>query len=77
MGVSAMATENERLAELAADFLARSREETPAERQAREAWLAEDPHHLRIYRSLEQLDKDATALLDDPELRALLKRNSE
>ncbi|MCD9125779.1 DUF4880 domain-containing protein [Luteimonas fraxinea] len=72
-----MATENERLAQLAADFLARSREETPAERQAREAWLAKDPRHLRIYRSLEQLDKDATALLDDPELRALLKRDSE
>lgn len=72
-----MVLDNERLAQRAADFLARSREETPAERQAREAWLAEDPRHLRIYQSLEQLDKDATALLDDPELRALLKRNSE
>lgn len=72
-----MATDNERLARLAADFLARSREETPSERQAREAWLAEDPRHLRIYRSLEKLDKDATALLDDPELRALMKRDSQ
>lgn len=68
-----MSQEQERIAQQAAAFLVRSREETPAERRKREIWLAQDPRHARIYQQLQQLDEDATSLLDDPELRKLIE----
>ncbi|MEN4902741.1 DUF4880 domain-containing protein [Luteimonas sp. TWI1437] len=67
-----MSQEQERIAQQAAAFLVRSREETPAQRRKREIWLAQDPQHARIYQQLQQLDEDATSLLDDPELRKLI-----
>lgn len=72
-----MTTENERIAQRAADLLIRSREETPEQRREREDWLAEDPRHDRIYLQLQRLDNEATGLLEDPELRALLERDSK
>lgn len=72
-----MNTDYERIAQQAADFLARSREETPDQRRERETWLAEDPRHVRLYLHLQRLDKQATGLLDDPELRALFERDSK
>ncbi|MEN4902742.1 DUF4880 domain-containing protein [Luteimonas sp. TWI1437] len=70
-----MKTESERIAQCAADFLARSCEETPDQRMEREAWLAADPRHARVYRYLQRLDEDARGLRDDPELRALLEQD--
>lgn len=67
-----MSGERERIARRAAAFLVHSREETSAQREEREAWLAQDPRHAQVYRQLQQLDEDATALLDDPELRKLI-----
>lgn len=68
-----MSQERERIARQAAAFLVHSREETSAQRDEREAWLAQDPRHARVYRQLQQLDEDATSLLDDPELRKLIE----
>lgn len=69
-----MNTESERIAQLAADFLARSCEETSDQRTEREAWLAADSRHARAYRYLQRLDEEARGLRDDPELRALLEQ---
>lgn len=68
-----MSQEREQIARKAAAFLVHSREETSAQRDEREAWLAQDPRHARVYRQLQQLDEDATSLLDDPELRKLIE----
>lgn len=68
-----MSQERERIARQAAAFLVHSREETSAQRDEREAWLAQDPRHAQVYRQLQQLDEDATSLLDDPELRKLIE----
>lgn len=70
-----MNTEYEQVVQQAADYLARSREETEGQRREREAWLAEDPRHLRVYLHLQRLDEQATGLLDDPELRAIFERD--
>lgn len=72
-----MTTENEQIAQRAADFLARSREETAAQRREREDWLAEDPLHVRIYLHLQRLDGAVTRLSDDPELQALFEHDSK
>jgi transmembrane sensor len=70
-----MSRESERIAERAAAYLTRSREETPAQRREREAWLAADPRHLHCYRQLQQWDRHAAGLLDDPGLQALAARD--
>jgi transmembrane sensor len=72
-----MSHESERIAARAAEYLTRSREETPTQRREREEWLAADPRHLQVYRHLQQLDKQASILLDDPELQALTERDLE
>lgn len=72
-----MITDSERIAQCAADFLARSCNETPEQRSAREEWLAADPRHARAYRYLQRLDEEALGLRDDPELRAFLEQDPE
>lgn len=72
-----MNTDPERIAQCAADFLARSWDETPDQRLSREAWLAADPRHARAYRYLRRLDEEALGLRNDPELRALLEQDPE
>jgi ferric-dicitrate binding protein FerR (iron transport regulator) len=72
-----MSHESERIAARAAEYLVRSREETPAQCREREEWLAADPRHLQAYRHLQRLDERAAILLDDPELRALTERDIE
>jgi len=67
-----MRQERERIARQAAAFLVHSREETSAQRDEREAWLAQDPRHAQVYQKLQRLDEEATSLLDDPELRKLI-----
>lgn len=70
-----MSNDYERIVQQAADFLARSCEETPKQRSKREKWLAADPRHGRAYRYLQRLDEEAGRLRDDPELRALLEQD--
>lgn len=72
-----MSHESERIAARAAEYLARSREETPAERREREEWLAEDLRHREVYRQLQQLDERASILLGDPDIRMLTDRDDE
>jgi len=72
-----MTTDSERIAQRAADFLARSWDETPDQRLTREAWLAADPRHARAYRYLQRLDEKARRLGQDPDLRALLGKGPE
>lgn len=72
-----MSTDYERIVHQAADFLARSCEETPAQRLKREEWLAADLRHARAYRYLQRLDEEAGHLRDDPQLRALIEPDSD
>ncbi|WP_368565572.1 DUF4880 domain-containing protein [Pseudoxanthomonas sp. UTMC 1351] len=72
-----MSHESERIAARAAEYLARSREETPVQRREREEWLAADPRHFMAYQRLLQLEEHATGVLDDPELQAITERDLE
>ncbi|MEN5059989.1 DUF4880 domain-containing protein [Luteimonas sp. TWI1416] len=72
-----MTIEDERIAQQAADFLVRSREETAEQRLEREAWLAQDPRHASAYLLLKRLDEQAARLLGDPDLQALKDRDSK
>lgn len=72
-----MSNDSERIAQQAADFLARSSGETPGQRSERETWLAADPRHERAYRYLRRLDEEARCLRDDPVLRALIEQDSD
>lgn len=74
---SVMSHESERIAERAAEFLARSREETPAQRQEREDWLAADPRHREVYLQLQRLDERASVLLQDPDVQARTGRDTD
>jgi transmembrane sensor len=72
-----MSHESERIAERAAEYLARSREETPAQRQEREDWLAADPRHRELYLQLQRLDERASVLLQDPDVRDRTGRDTD
>lgn len=72
-----MSHESERIAERAAEYLARSRGETPAQRQEREDWLAADPRHREVYIQLQRLDERASVLLQDPDVQARTGRDAD
>lgn len=70
-----MSHEYDPIVQRAADFLARSREESPRQRANREKWLAADLRHERAYRYLKRLDEDARLLGNDPDLRSLIEQD--
>ncbi len=59
------------IAQRAAELFARRNQATPAERGAREAWLAADPRHLRAYDDARRLWERTGALREDVDLQAL------
>jgi transmembrane sensor len=61
----------DRMTDQAAEYLVRSHDETPAQRQEREAWLAADPRHAREYVRLQRLSERVADLRDDPDIQAL------
>ncbi|MEQ8073625.1 FecR family protein [Xanthomonas hortorum] len=67
-----MTDDSDRIAQQAAAYRARSRDETPAQRQEREAWLAADARHAREYERLRRVEDRMAGLMgDDPDLQAL------
>lgn len=70
-----MSRESERIAARAAEYLARSRDETPTQRWEREDWLAADSRHREVYLQLQRLDERASLLLEDPDVQALTNRD--
>ncbi|MCE4369693.1 FecR family protein [Xanthomonas hortorum] len=73
-----MTDDSDRIAQQAAAYLARSRDETPAQRQEREAWLAADARHAREYERLRRVEDRMAGLMgDDPDLQALDAKDIE
>ncbi|MBB4730463.1 FecR family protein [Xanthomonas arboricola] len=63
--------DSDRIAEQAIEYLVRSHNESPSQKQEREAWLAADPRHVQEYERVQWLsDRAANVFRDNPKLRA-------